>query len=163
MGRSILIAQDDPAVGAALSLFLQGRGFECDTARDVDSVSRHLGLSRCDAILYGGVDGAATPELSKRLARDFPGVVAIPLDGDGARLEGDGPARPVDYESILRRIRDAFPATIEPATDTRPAPASAAEPFVGRSRAMKAVSDMIKRLSDSASTVLITGESGTGK
>jgi DNA-binding NtrC family response regulator len=168
VGRTILIAQDDPAVGAALSLFLQGRGFDCETARDPDGVVRHLGLSRCDAVLVGGeLGGAPTTGLSRRLAREFPGVVAIPLDGDGARVEGDGPLPPIDYESVLRRIREAFPPAADPGPDgaRRPEPrdAAAVEPFVGRSRPMKAVADMIRRLSNSPSTVLITGESGTGK
>src|SRR5688500_2726839 len=100
MGRSILIAQDDPAVAAALSIFLQGRGFECVTARDAENIHRALALSRCDVILYGAdLPGAASGEFSRMLARDFPGVVAMPLDG--VRREGDAPAPPIDYEEIL--------------------------------------------------------------
>src|SRR5262245_56304219 len=109
VGRSILIAHDDPAVAAGLSIFLQGRGFQCDTARDPEQVLRLLALSKCDVVLYGGdLDGAPTADLSRRLARGFPGVVALPLDGDGVRREGDGPPPPLDYESVLRRIREAF-------------------------------------------------------
>ena len=166
MGRSILIAQDDPAVSAALSLFLQGRGFEVETAAETDRVVRVLGLSRCDVILYGSeLDGRPTTGLSDRLAREFPGVVAIPLSGDGRR-EGDAPAPPVDYEDVFCRIRDAFPeTTARPAKSPERAggPGPSSETFIGRSRGMRAVSEMVRRLSHSSSTVLITGESGTGK
>jgi DNA-binding NtrC family response regulator len=155
VSRSILIAQDDPAVTAALSIFLQGRGFECVAARDTESALRLLSLSRCDVILYG----AELEEngISRRLAREYPGVVALALDGDGRAA--------IDYEEVLRRIREAFSDRAEPGAKELPERAEVppSEMFLGRSRAMKAVADMIRRLGKSPSTVLITGESGTGK
>jgi DNA-binding NtrC family response regulator len=167
MGRSILVAQDDPAVSAGLSIYLQGQGFECVTARDADRVLRILELSRCDAILYGGeLEGVTAADLSLKLARDFPGVVAIPLEGE-VRREGDAPAPPIDYEEVLRRIREAFSDTTdaggEAKRDRLTGPGTMSETFIGRSRSMKAVSEMVRRLANSSSTVLITGESGTGK
>jgi DNA-binding NtrC family response regulator len=166
MGRSILIAQDDPAVSAALSIFLQGRGFDCVTARDAENVLRALALSRCDVILYGAdIPGAPTGDFSRILARDFPGVVAIPLDG--VRREGDAPAPPIDYEEVLLRLRQAFserPEAGPAAKGERIAGVEAlTETLIGRSRSIKAVIEMIRRLSNSPATVLITGESGTGK
>ena len=166
MGRAILIAQDDPAVSEALSIFLQGRGFECVTALNAERACRALSVSRCDLVLYGGdLEGAPAGEFPRTLAKKFPGVVALPLEGDGGWREGGGPALPIDFEDLLFRIQRAFtekPGADEPGSRAAGAP-SVSDTLIGKSRAMRAVADMIRRLSDSPSTVLVTGESGTGK
>lgn len=163
-----MIAHDDPAVTEGLSIFLQGRGFECVSTRDAERALRFLSLSRCDAILYGSeIEGARFGEFARKLAREFPGVVALPLEGEAPPREGDGPAPPIDSEELLLRIRKAFPDATPPGPETKAGRiegvAPVPDPFIGRSRAMKSVAEMIRKLSESSSTVLITGESGTGK
>ena len=149
MSRSLLIVQDDPAVAEALSIFLEGRGLECATARDGPSALRLLAHARFDLVLCG-----TDSDFLRRVSTGFPGIAVVTLRPE------DGVAAP---EDVLKRIRTVLPSDAGPdATDSFPR-VSDAEPLIGRSAAMKSVIDMVAKLSKSTGTVLISGESGTGK
>jgi DNA-binding NtrC family response regulator len=160
---SILLAQDDPALAEALSIFLQGRGFECATARDASTAVRLLSHAKYDLLLCPtDLEGSGGPEFTRRLANEFPGTAVLRLDADPGAS-----ARPFQYESLLQQIRRIL-AERPPSEEREPRPRglrrpSESQPLIGRSARMKAVFDMIQRLSGSTSTVLLTGESGTGK
>jgi DNA-binding NtrC family response regulator len=82
MGRSLLIVQDDPAVAEALSIFLEGRGLECATARDGPAALRLLAHARFDLILTG-----ADTSFLRRVSADFPGVGVLAMEpSDGVVL-----------------------------------------------------------------------------
>jgi two-component system response regulator PilR (NtrC family) len=149
MGRSLLIVEDDPALAEGLSIFLEGSGLECATARDGPSALRLLAHARFDLLLCG-VDST----LLRRMADDFPAVGIVTLEpGDGV----------VPNEGLLKRIRRILPfdSAASGADSGRPFPE--AEPLIGRSAAMRSVIDLVSKLARSTGTVLITGESGTGK
>ena len=149
MSRSLLIVQDDPAVAEALSIFLEGRGLECATARDGPSALRLLAHAPFDLLLCDS-DSA----FLRRVSTDFPGMGVLTLEpSDGV----------VPNEGLLKRIRKLLPSDSEPSAWESSRRTSEAEPLIGGSAPMRAVTDMVDRLSRSTGTVLITGESGTGK
>jgi len=149
MERSLLIVQDDPAVAEALSIFLEGRGLECTTARDGPAALRLMAHARFDLLLCG-----ADSEFLRRVSVDFPALGVLSLEpADGV----------VPNENLLKRIQRVLPTEAE-AADLDPARGrSDAEPLIGRSAPMRSVIEMVGKLSRSTGTVLITGESGTGK
>ena len=163
MPASILVAQDDPAVAEALSIFLQSRGFECATARDASTAVRLMAHAKYDLLLcHPDLEGTAEQDLSRRVANEFPGTAVLRMDSPGGAA-----ARPLQYENLLQRIRRIL-AERAPAEPRDPLHRGIRRPFesqqlIGRSALMKAVLEMIRRLSFSTSTVLLTGESGTGK
>src|SRR5262245_35410354 len=96
MGRSLLIVQDDPAVAEALSIFLEGRGLECATARDGASALRLLAHARFDLVLCG-----TDSDFLRRISSSFPGLAVVTLRPE------DGVAAP---EDLLKRIRTVLPS-----------------------------------------------------
>ena len=146
MNRSLLIVQDDPAVAEALSIFLEGRGLEGATAKDGPSALRLLAHAPFDLLV-------CDPDSSflQRVSSDFPATAVLTLNPtDGV----------VPNEGLLKRIRNMLPSDSAWENSRRTAEA---EPLIGKSAPMRAVMDMVERLSRSTGTVLITGESGTGK
>ncbi len=67
-----------------------------------------------------------------------------------------------EYE-LERRAQAATPLPAEPAAKPEAAGAQAIEGVIGESPAMRRLFDLVKRLANYNSTVLITGETGTGK
>jgi len=162
MGAAILIAHDDPAVGEALSIFLQGQGFDCTTAPDSPTALRLLRHGAFDLVLFE--PGSEREGLEKRARAEFPGTALLPLSSpatDGRRRAA--PSRFHLNDELIRGVREALerrtPAGAQEADRGTPG----SDPLIGRSPQMKGVLEMIRKLSTAPSTVLVTGESGTGK
>ena len=149
MARSLLIVQDDPAVAEALSMFLEGNGLECTTARDGAAALRLLAHARFDLVLCGDES-----TLLRRLSTEFPGVGVVPIGSAGGV---------VPDENLLKRIRTILPSDAAAPGWESARRASDPEPLIGRSAPMRSVIDMVAKLARSTGTVLISGESGTGK
>jgi DNA-binding NtrC family response regulator len=178
MSRPILLVVDDePIVGAVMKRVAEPVGFEvvvCSSAAEaVATLSRHpadmafvdlrmpdtngIGLLRqirdtvpaCEVVLMSGfatIDSAV--EAVKLGARDY---LTKPLDFDRvtALLKGV-------LEEVARRQRLLR-------TESRVARELEYHGMLGRSAAMQDVFSLIRRLAPHVRTVLITGETGTGK
>jgi DNA-binding NtrC family response regulator len=115
----------------------------------------------------GGMD------LLKRVVADWPDIPVIMITAHGsvdsavAALKAgafDYVTKPFDQEELKKVIEKAARAhDLERQNVHAPAEAAAGSPLVGESPAMKAIHEMVARVADSPSTILITGESGTGK
>src|SRR5689334_7937293 len=162
MSASILIVHDDPAMGEALSIFLQGRGFEGTTAPDSPAALRLLRHGAFDLVLFE--PGPPTEELEKRARAEFPGTTLLPLSGPATGGRGRAaPSRTHLNDELLGTIRDALERRAPAGARGDGRRAHGSEPLIGRSPQMKGVLEMIRKLSTTPSTVLVTGESGTGK
>jgi len=158
MGESILIAHDDPAVGEALSIFLQGQGFDCSTAPDSPTALRLLRHGGFDLVLFEA--GPPHESLEGPVRAEFPGTAVLPLPAP-APGKHRRPARFHLDDGLLRSVREALDRR-EPSGERDPR-RRGSDPLIGRSPQMKGVLEMIRKLSSAPSTVLVTGESGTGK
>jgi DNA-binding NtrC family response regulator len=71
--------------------------------------------------------------------------------------------KPLDCDALLAAIRQGITRSPKAASARRKVPATLAEPVVGDSPAFKAVIDRVAMVAPTDSTVLILGETGTGK
>ncbi len=177
----ILIVDDDPIVADSLAEFLSAEGYATATAGDgrealdlLDSstngqgfaiVITDLNMPRCNGV-----------ELLKAVRRDHPSVVPIVITGFG-KIESAVEAvklGAVDYltkpivddelrlavgKAVNQQALVAENQTLKSQLSERYGLGS----LVGADYRMQKVYDLIEAVAPSKSTVLITGESGTGK
>jgi two-component system NtrC family response regulator len=168
--HTVLIVDDDEALRAGLVETLSDLGHRAEEAADGTAALALLARGGVDAVLLDlrmpGMDGM---ELLRRMRAhtDAPPVAvltAVPTAAntiEAMRLGAvDHLAKPVgraDLEALIARML--------PAGTTPEAPERAAEDgeLIGGSASMREVQKAIGMLADTDATVLITGETGTGK
>lgn len=183
---TILIVDDDTALRRAISTTLTDLGHDAAEAADGAAALAWLARGRADAVLLDlrmpGMDGLEVLRRIQAAALPPPVAVltAVPTSDntiEAMRLgAADHLAKPIGRDglrSLLARMlapaeppspATALPVTAQPAT-AQPAtalPANAGE-LVGSSAAMRDVQKAIGLLADSDATVLLLGETGTGK
>jgi DNA-binding NtrC family response regulator len=167
----ILIIDDDAALREGLAEALVDLGHEVLEAGNGEAGLALQATRAADAVLLDlrmpGLDGM---EVLRRLrAHPAPPPVAIltavPTASntiEAMRLGAvDHIAKPIGRDDLAALLGRMLP---ERSAQARPMPVTdGAETLVGNSAAMRAVQKAIGMLADSESTVLITGETGTGK
>jgi DNA-binding NtrC family response regulator len=175
---SVLIVDDDAVFRAALRRYLEKEGYAVVAARDAEDGLLRLEEKPFDLVLTDmrmpGVDGI---ELVKRLKRLDPDTACIVVTGFGntersieALQAGAFWFIDKNYEHIA-----AFGPLIEKALEFRQLESSnqqlqrqlevkyGFDNIVGDSAALRQTLDMVHKVADTDATVLITGESGSGK
>jgi len=171
----ILIVDDDKAVRDALCETVRDLGYETSVACDGREAIRVAATKRPDAVLLD----LRMPDISGmdvlkhyRKVGDAPPPVAIMTAYataantiEAMRLGAfDHLAKPIgreDLASLLRRMIRSRCETSDPIRkETRE---SSGDELIGSSDGMRAVQKTIGMVADSDTTVLITGETGTGK
>jgi len=164
----ILIVDDDKAFRLSTAALLRADGYDVDTVADGAAAAESLRASRHDLVVLDlrmpGVDGLGVVEALRLYGERVPilmlsgfgtvesAVRALHLGAD------DFLTKPVEPEVLSARIADLLAR--------RPLPESApANPagMVGRSPAMRETIAAIRRVAAGDTTVLISGETGTGK
>jgi DNA-binding NtrC family response regulator len=166
---TVLIVDDDAALRKALATALSDLGHEPAEAADGAAALAWLVRRRADAVLLDlrmpGMDGIEVLRRIRAQADPPPVAVltAVPTSAntiEAMRLgAADHLAKPIgreDLKALLARMLSApAPVPLSPVADD--------DEFVGSSMAMREVQKTIGLLADSDSTVLISGETGTGK
>jgi len=168
---SVLVVDDDPAVGKVLGALLAQAGLESQHVADGEQALATLAARPFEAVISDlrmpGMDGM---QLLGRITSGWPDIPVIMITAHGtiplaveAMRAGaaDFVLKPFDREEILFTVRKALAgAHSSEAAD----PKSAAQTrFVGGSEPMRQVQEMIRRAASGTATVLIRGETGTGK
>ncbi len=173
----LLLVDDDKLILDSLSEFLQLEDYEVDIADSVDAAVTHLERNSYNVVVTDvNMPKADGFELLRILKERFPEVVAIvitgygtiesaveaikmgaydyltkPLDDDEIRLTVQ---RAVQQQSLIRENR-----SLKQQLDMR----YGLDNVVGHDYKMLKTFDLIETVADTKTTVLITGESGTGK
>ncbi len=168
---TVLIVDDDAALREGLAETLGDLGHQTEEAKDGAAALRRLARPGVDAVLLDlrmpGLDGLEVLRRIRALPAPPPVAVltAVPTAAntiEAMRLGAiDHLAKPVGRADLAGLLSGLL---AEP--DAPPAPAKAPVPegeMVGASAALREVQKTIGRLADSDATVLITGETGTGK
>ncbi|MEO7084766.1 MAG: sigma-54 dependent transcriptional regulator [Gemmatimonadaceae bacterium] len=164
----ILIVDDDKAFRLSTAALLRADGYDVDCVADGAAAAESLRAARHDLVVLDlrmpGVDGLGVVEALRLWGERVPilmlsgygtvdaAVRALHLGAD------DFLTKPVEPEILSSRIADLLAR--------RPLPESApANPagMVGRSPAMRETIASLRRVAAGYTTVLITGETGTGK
>ncbi len=181
----ILIADDQPDVLTALRLLLKTSGFESVAVRSPAEVRSRLAKETFDGVLLDmnysrdTTSGQEGLDLVSAIRAAWPRLPVIVLTAWGTielaveavrRGARDFLPKPWDNARLLTALRAQLEPTGEASTATPAARAEHAQKnsggrplLVSKSNAMRAVVEIIERVAPSNSSVLITGEHGTGK
>ncbi len=161
MHRVLLLGPDDEA-RRALHLLIDRRGLAVVAATELATAHKHLAAADCDLVM-------APPELALEVSRALarPPVVAIMRTRDAAMskslLEGgvdDVVLEPLDEVAVSLALHRA---AAMPKRSPVPVGELLETPIVGSGAAMEKLRAVIKTVAATKTTVLITGETGTGK
>ena len=169
---TVLIVDDDRALRRAITTALADLGHDAAEAADGETALAWLSRHHADAVLLDlrmpGLDGM---EVLRRIqARTNPPPVtvltAVPTSDntiEAMRLgAADHLAKPIGRDALHALLARMLPATDATASGAAPPDASKGD-LVGSSTAMREVQKSIGLLADSDATVLLLGETGSGK
>jgi DNA-binding NtrC family response regulator len=173
----ILVVDDDPAMREVLELRLREWGYEVMLARDgkegeklaengapdiviSDVIMPHLSGMELLRVLKSG--NPARPVILVTAEASIPQAVEAMIQGAKNYIE-----KPIDYSKLEALLEDTE-REIDLHRESRKLAArletgAGFGEFVGTSKPMREVYDLISRISTSDASVIITGESGTGK
>lgn len=173
----ILVVDDDSLIRKSLYESLKLEGYEVITASDGAEAEEKLKSTLCQVVIADvkmpNMDGA---ELLRRIKKDYPEIAVILITGFGniasaVEVMKQGAAdyitKPIVDEEIKLTIRRALEhQRLE--EENRYLKEELADRYqfhnlVGRDRRMQEVYTMIETIADTEATILVQGESGTGK
>jgi DNA-binding NtrC family response regulator len=169
---AVLVVDDDIAIGKVLVALLEQRGHEATHVPSAEDAVRALDARPYDVVLSDvrmpGMDGMG---LLDHVAARFPGLPVVLVTAHGSvavaveamkRGAADFVQKPFDKEEIGFVVEKAL-ASSRRERSAVPPPVLADKSFVGESKAMQDVFATIRKGAVTNSTVLIRGETGTGK
>lgn len=173
--KKILIVDDEDYIRLVLSEFLENRGFTPRSAKDGFEAIALFSSDRPDAVLLDlsmpGMDGMEA--LSRLTAQDpsVPIIILTANTGVSSAVEAvkagafDFISKPPDFEEITMRLNRAIEkaqmkVSLERLSNS--VEASFAR-YLGKSPAIKSVISQVHRVASSPFSVIIQGETGTGK
>ena len=167
MRPRLLLVDDDELFRRSTAEILAGEGYEVRTVADGTHALQELRGSRFDLLLLDlrmpGVDGLTVVEALRVWGEGIP---VLMLSGYGT-VDAAVQALHLGADDFLTKPvePDLLSARIAALLERRPIGDVGRNPggMVGRAPAMLAVYDAIRRVAPSDATVLITGETGTGK
>ncbi|EMI20964.1 Fis family two component sigma54 specific transcriptional regulator [Rhodopirellula maiorica SM1] len=176
----ILIADDEPLYLRTTGELLRKSGYECVCVADANAAMEALRRERFDLVLSDlNMPGNLKLELLREERRHWShiplivitGVPSVPTAIESIRLGiADYLLKPVSYEDLLGSVQRVLahpshvPEATDPANDIAQRTLIEKYPeIVGNSLPMLELLDIIDRVAQTDTNILITGESGTGK
>jgi len=169
---AVLVVDDDVAIGKVLVALLEQRGREATHVPSAEEAIRALDTRPYDVVLSDvrmpGMDGMG---LLDHVSARFPGLPVVLVTAHGSvalaveamkRGAADFVQKPFDKDEIAFVIEKALASSRRARTAVPPSPLRDSD-LVGDSPAMQAVFTTIRKVAPTNSTVLIRGETGTGK
>ncbi len=171
MAPLILVIDDEANIRKVLKGFLEEEGFRVVTAKDGAEARKAMAqapdLALCDLKLPG-TDGISLLKELRR-ARSVPVILMTAFGTIPAAVEAmragayDFLAKPLDYAELKRLLRKALASAGAESREWVMEPAEGPHPLIGKSPAMAEVYRLIAKAGPTSATVLILGETGTGK
>jgi DNA-binding NtrC family response regulator len=159
-GRT-LVVDDDRRLASSRAEWLCTLGWHAFAAANMAEVLRSPGRDRCDACLVDALlpnDGGRRIADAVRAVSQRAGVVAIVPPGTACPAWADAsachPGSDADLLTAIATARGLAASRLERAT---------ASGMIGSHPTLTAATDIASRIARTPATVLITGESGTGK
>ncbi|HWP85204.1 MAG TPA: sigma-54 dependent transcriptional regulator [Terriglobia bacterium] len=169
----LLVVEDDPAFATTLLALLESQGYAVEVAHSSAEALERL-AQRSFPIVVSDIylDQRTGLDILRRARAVEPRCAVILITGKGsldtvleATREGafDYLAKPFPLDRLARTVANAAVAWRESGGDETAETDPDASALVGNSPAMVEVYKFISRVADADSTVLLQGETGTGK
>ncbi|MCC6538180.1 MAG: sigma-54-dependent Fis family transcriptional regulator, partial [Bryobacterales bacterium] len=177
MNRTILVVDDEPNLARVTQVRLQQAGYQVSIAHSgVDALSQLERTPYALVLTDLRMPGMSGIDLLKRIRADYPDTVTILVTAFGTvenaveamRLGAyDYLTKPIDADELVLTMQRAFEhagmreeiAVLRSSLDKK----YGFESIIGKSRRLLQVLDVAARAAQSGSTVLVRGETGTGK
>jgi DNA-binding NtrC family response regulator len=170
---AVLVVEDDPAFSTTLLTFLEAEGYPVDVANSSDEALEQLSL-RSYPIVVSDIylDERTGLDILRRARALEPRCAVILITGKGSLdtvLEAtrggafDYLAKPFPLDRLAKAVANAAVAWRDEFFSVEESAGSGDSPLVGTSPAMVEVYKFISRVAGAESTVLLQGETGTGK
>ena len=175
--RSVLVVDDDAAMRDMVVSILEDQGIRATAAASVDEALKRLGECEVDVVLTDirmpGRDGIELLGEIRELRPETPVVLMTAFGSIDSAVEAmqagafDYVTKPFKRDALLVTLERAFErrALEEENRRLRRAVDQTASfgDLIGTSPAMREIFALIRKVADGRSSVLITGDSGTGK
>lgn len=172
MPYKILIADDEASICEVLSSELKQEGFDTTVAHDGDEVISLCSETCFDALVLDmqmpGHTGMECIRIVKQRAPETIAVIMTAYASVQRAVEAmksgadDYIAKPFDAEDLIEKLDELL--QVRSRSRGRPrSPAGVGAHMVGNGRALHEIRVLIDKVKNLSTTVLITGESGTGK
>lgn len=169
----VLIVDDESNIRRILQASLDKAGLQATVAESAEVALQLLKSEKYDCVLTDvtmpGMDGYELQKAISELMPELPVVImtaygtiprAVQAIRDGAF---EFVTKPFDLETVKKIIKAALKQSSESPSRDVPNLGKIKRHFVAESRSMKELICMIERIADSRATVLVNGESGSGK
>jgi DNA-binding NtrC family response regulator len=169
--ESLLVVDDDPLIRGSLFEMLQGKGYQVEMAQDGREALQHLNRRSFNLILTDWkmpeLDGFS---LLDQIKISHPQAAVIIITGFGSidsaveamrRGATDFLTKPIQPHELEETIQRALEHVREPSAE--PAPGDPFSDLIGTHPSVTKLCEMIKLVAANPTTVLLEGESGTGK
>lgn len=177
MSKRVLVVDDDESLRRVTQVQLEQAGFKATTAADGTEAFSILQKSPHDLVITDlKMPGISGMDVLRRIRADYPGVPVVMLTAFGtvesaveAMKAGaydylTKPVHPDELELVVRRCFEHLQLVEENrALRTSLDAKYGFENIIGRSNSLLYVLDMAARAAQTDATVLIHGETGTGK
>lgn len=169
---SILIVDDEPNIRRVLQVAFEKAGYLSSTADDAEQAFQMASEGTFDCVVTDvTMPGRSGYDLMLALKEAKPDLPVVIMTAFGTIPQAVQAIRNGAYEYIAKPFDlDVLKRIVASAVEAKPgaAPArakakSAKGGFIAESPAMKEVFETVRQVADSRATVLITGESGSGK
>ena len=169
----LLLVDDDRQVLESMDDWLTGQDYLVETCSDYETAVEAVERGGFDVLLtdlrLGVSSGLDLLEVSRRIHRQVPVILlsgyATVETGIEAIRGGafDLLQKPLIDETLQDAIHRALLLPASPSNYKKPLEQAADTSVIGESRSLRETFDVINRVADTQTTILLTGESGTGK
>lgn len=173
---TLLVADDDSVVGKLISYQFEQAGLYCDLFESGEDLLKVVSEDTQACLLDLQMPGKNGIECMKLIKNEFPHVEVVILTNVNEAAEAleavrsgafDYLTKPFDPDELIRTVRKAMRLSRNQ-RENRELRNSLSEPsmqvdLLGESDVMKELKKVVSRIAQSENTVLLTGESGTGK
>jgi DNA-binding NtrC family response regulator len=173
----LLLVDDEPALRALMAERLSERGFEVAEADSGEKALEYLEQFAFDILITDlrlpGIDGTQVIQAARER---YPGIVAIVITGYGTvkdavdaikRCASDFVAKPFQFDELVHVLEKALEQR-RLASENAYLRSQLEQRYqfggiLGRSRPMQELFHLLETVASANSTILVTGETGTGK
>lgn len=174
----LLLVDDDASMCEMLEVDLRARGFNVDWSTSVEGALQRVQPGTYDAVITDlNLRGHSGLELMRELSAREPGLPVVIITAFGSIeaavqsiREGayDFITKPFEFESLALTVEravthHALTREVERLRRQVASQSAGAGDLLGKSQPMTELFNVLHRVADTGTTVLITGESGVGK